>query len=84
MIGLLVAGLFLMGLLVVPVLFAVLLFQAAVVDATPETSPTAGQPGRLPVPGAVAGEGDALARGLPPGADDLLAGTLPARRTTQR
>lgn len=83
MIGLLVAGLFLMGLLVVPVLFAVLLFQAAVVDATPETSPT-GQPGHLPVPGAVAGEGDALARGLPPGADDLLAGTLPARRTTQR
>lgn len=45
MIGLLFAGLFLMGLLVVPVLFAVLLFQAAVVDATPEATPL-GQPGR--------------------------------------
>jgi len=35
-----------MGLLVMPVLFAVLLFQAAVVDATPEARPL-DQPGRI-------------------------------------
>jgi len=78
MIGLLVGSLFSMGLLVVAALFAGRLLQTALVDATPETSP-AGQPCRL-----LAGEGDARACGLPPGAEDLLAGTLPARRTTQR
>ena len=68
MIGLLVAGLFLMGLLVVPVLFAVLLFQAAVVDATPEAGPR-GQPGcaSTPEPRGDDGEGRGVARADPHG-----------------
>lgn len=60
MIGVLVAGLVLMGLFVTTVLFAVLLFQAAVVGATPEAGPR-GQPGRASTPEPRGDEGKAAA-----------------------
>jgi hypothetical protein len=60
MIGVLLAGIFLMGFFVTAVVFAVLLLQTALVDATPEAGPR-GQPGRASTPEPRGDEGKAAA-----------------------